>query len=239
MTNTTHAHRRTSRVALSLAAVAALGLSACAPDDGEDTTEDAGQAEEMEQQTEQATPTEDATAEDGAAAETEEATAEEETPTEDATDEDTATDEATATDEGTAEGGSGGDHPVYQAVEAALAEYDGGVITHFEDNTDDDGYVEVDVYDGETEWELEIDSESFEIIDTEEDGIDGDDREEAEAVEIEISEAIQSAESEGGAEPDEGELDTEDGTVVWQIELDNDTEVDIDVTNGEVVNVDQ
>ena len=220
---------------LSVAAVAALGLSACAPDDAQDTTtEDGGQAEEVEQQdTGEESPD---NLGDSAEEETDGPAAED-----DATEADATTDEETAAeDEATdPDAESSGEHPVYQAVEAALAEYDGGVITEFEDNTNDDGYVEVFVYDGETEWELEVDSESFEIIDTEDDGIDADDREEAEAVEIEISEAIQTAESEGGAEPTDGELDTEDGTVVWQIELTNDMEVYVDVTNGDVVKVDE
>ncbi|MGO1193457.1 MAG: PepSY domain-containing protein [Nesterenkonia sp.] len=234
MTIQTAPKHRKPMTLLSVAAVAALGLSACSPDD----TEDGGQAEDVQtQETSEETSEET----DQTTAEATETVTEESTASEDAaTTDDTAGDDtATADVTSTADAGSGGDHPVYQAVEAALAEYDGGVITQFEDNTDDDGYVEVYVYDGETEQELEVDSESFEIINTEEDDIDGDDREEAEAVEIEISEAIQTAESEGGAEPTDGELDTEDGTVVWQIELDNDTEVYVDVTNGDVVTVDQ
>ena len=219
------AKHRNHLTVLSVAAAAALGLSACAPEDVEDTTtEDGGEAQEVEQQdTGEESPDSlgDSADED------------------DATEADATTDEETAAEDDTTDAESGGDHPVYQAIDAALAEYEGGVITEFEDNTDDDGYVEVFVYDGETEWELEVDSESFEIIDTEDDGIDDDDRQEAEAVEIEISEAIQTAESEAGAEPTDGELDTEDGTVVWEIELDNDTEVYVDVTNGDVVTVDQ
>lgn len=196
---------------LSVTAAAALALAACAPNDTEQTTDD-GAAEVQDSPTPEESPTA------------------EESPTDAAT-EDTATDEATDD----AATGATGDHPVYQAIDAALAEYPDGVVTEFEDNTDDDGYVEVFVYDGQTEWELEIDSQSFEIIDSEDDGIDGDDRDEAEAVEIEIAEAIQTAESEGGAEPYQGELDTEDGTVVWEIELTNGTEIYVDVATGDVV----
>ena len=117
-----------------------------------------------------------------------------------------------------------------------LEEYPGGVITEFED---EGGYIEVFVYDGSTEWELEVDSETFEIIDTEDDGIDSDDEAEAQAVEIDIAEALQTAEAESGGEPKDAELDTEDGTVVWEFEMTNDVEVYVDVSNGEVVKVDQ
>lgn len=132
---------------------------------------------------------------------------------------------------------TGGDHPVYQAIETVLAEYPDGVITEFEDNTGEDGYVEVFVYDGSTEWELEVDSQTFEIIDTEDDGIDADDEEKAQAVQTDITEALQTAESESDGEPKDGELDTEDGTVVWEFEMANGVEVYVDVTTGEVIKI--
>ncbi len=191
-----------------MSAAAALALAACAPD--EDLPDD-----EPDQ------------VEDSPAPEPEEET-------DDATesDEDEQTEEETTDDQAPE---ASGDHPVYRAIETVLAEYSGGVITEFEDNTNDGGYIEVFVYDGSTEWELEVDVETFEIIDTEDDGIDADDEEKALAVEIEIAEALQTAEAESGAEPQEGELDTEDGTVVWQFEMTNDTEVYVDVATGEVV----
>lgn len=234
MTNNTSANRRTYLTVLSVGAAAALALSACQPDD---TTEDAGDAEEMEQQ-ESPDTADDAAGEETEDAGTEDTGAEDAETDAAAEDETDAADEADPADE-TEGAEADGEHPVYQAIDAALAEYQDGVITEFEDNTSDGGYVEVFVYDGETEWELEVDSESFEIIDTEDDGIDDDDREEAEAAEIDISEALQTAETESDGEPHEGELDTEDGTVVWQFEMTNDVEVYVDVTNGDVVKVEQ
>ncbi|MDR5711634.1 PepSY domain-containing protein [Nesterenkonia flava] len=225
--------KRTAPALLSVTAAAALALSACAPENTTDQDQN-DQANDTDAQTEtgtDTTPTDDAAEDTPGAAD--------ETPADDQTDEAT-TDEPTdeATDDATDDPQAGGEHHVYQAIEAALEEYPDGVITEFQDNTDDDGYVEIFVYDGETEWELEVDSESFQIIDTEDDGIDDDDREKAEAVEIEIAEAIQTAEDEAGAEPYQGELDTEDGTVVWEIELTNGTEVYVDVATGDVVKVD-
>lgn len=37
---------------------------------------------------------------------------------------------------------------------------------------------------------------------------------------------------------EQASLDTEDGTVVWEIELTNDIEVSVDVTTGEVITTD-
>lgn len=133
------------------------------------------------------------------------------------------------------EDGESPDEPLFQAIDAALAEHPDGVVTELD--TDDD-YYEIFVYDGQTEWELEVDRESFEVIDTEDDGIDSDDQEKAEAVEIDIVEALTTASEEGGAEVEQAELDTEDGTVVWEIELSNDVEVYVDVATGEVVKTD-
>ncbi|WP_191089997.1 PepSY domain-containing protein [Nesterenkonia ebinurensis] len=214
--------RRSTFGILSVTAAAALALAACAPDeelpnDGEEITP--GQEEDSPE----AEQTDDAADE----------TAEE--PAEDTTDDQTAEDEPTEEDAEQPE--AGGDHQVYQAIETVLAEYPDGVITEFEDNTAEDGYVEVFVYDGTTEWELEVDSETFDIIDTEDDGIDDDDEQMAQAVEIEIAEALQTAEAESGGEPKDGELDTEDGTVVWEFEMTNDVEVYVDVATGEVVRV--
>lgn len=207
-TESTSPVHRSALSILSVSAAAALALAACAPDDAITSDEETDQVE------------------DTPAPETEET----DDATEPAGDEQT---EEEATDNQAPE--ASGDHPVYQAIETVLAEYSGGVITEFEDNANDGGYIEVFVYDGSTEWELEVDSETFEIIDTEDDGIDADDEAEAQAVEIEISEALQTAEAESGAEPEDGELDTEDGTVVWQFEMTNDMEVYVDVATGEVV----
>mgnify|MGYP002721478847 CR=1 FL=1 len=196
---------------LSLAAAGALALTACGPDDALDT-EGSGEPDSPV-----TVGTEDSADENGTAEEAEGQQDSEESP---------------AAEDGDA-GRSG--EPLHQAVEAALAEYPDGVITELDT---DDSYYEIFVYDGQTEWELEVDRESFEIIDTEDDGIDSDDQEKAEAVEIDIIEALTTAAEEGGAEVEQAELDTEDGTVVWEIELTNDVEVYVDVTNGEVVKVD-
>ena len=220
---------RSSFGILSATAAAALAFTACAPEEELPTDDDQAQTEnQTEEQTEEqteASPSPDAEENDDAA--------DDETPDDDAADgvEETDDDDADA-------GTEGEEHVVYQAIQAALEEYPDGVITKFEDESDDDGYVELSVYDGTTEWELEVDAESFEITKTEDDGIDGDDEQKAQAVEIDIAEALQTAEQESGGQPHEGELDTEDGVVVWELEMDNDVEVYVDVATGDVVKVD-
>lgn len=201
--------RRSTFGILSVTAAAAFALASCAP---EDTVAE----EEIQVPADQTT--------EAAPDETTEESPAEDTTTGETTDE--PTDDA-------AEASS--DHPVYQAIDAVLSEYPDGVITAFEDEND---YIEVFVYDGDTEWELEVDSSTFEIINTEDDGIDDDDRAEAETVEIEITEALQTAESESDGEPHHGELDTEDGVVVWEFEMTNDVDVYVDVITGDTVRVD-
>lgn len=196
---------------LSVTAAAAFTLSACAPEDA--VQDEGGQAEDV-----QDSPTPNV----------------EDSPTTNDSTEDTDV-SAEETTDASGEPGTEGDHPVYQAVETVLNEYPGGIITEFDD---EGSYIEIFVYDGTTEWELDVDSSTFEIIDTEDDGIDDSDRQEAEAVGIEFADALRTAENEGTGDLDSGELDTEDGTVVYQIELTNDVEVYVDVISGEVVRVD-
>lgn len=203
---------------LSVAAVGALALSACGPDDALDTD---GNGEPDSPVT---VGTENGDSQEGSSAESADGEGSETDDTEEAGPEE---EEASDTDRP--------DEPLYDAVDAVLAEYPDGVITELDT---DDSYYEIYVYDGETEWELEVDRESFEIIDTEDDGLDSDDQEKAEAVEIDFVEALVTAADEGGAIADEADLDTEDGTVVWEISLTNDVEVYVDVATGEVMKVD-
>ena len=191
---------------LSAAAAGTLALTACGPDDTDDGSEPGSP---VTVGTENDSQTDDQ--------------------------DDDAQQDAPEQDAAEGEDGESPDEPLFQAIDAALAEHPDGVVTELD--TDDD-YSEIFVYDGQTEWELEVDRESFEVIDTEDDGIDSDDQEKAEAVEIDIVEALTTASEEGGAEVEQAELDTEDGTVVWEIELSNDVEVYVDVVTGEVVKTD-
>lgn len=130
--------------------------------------------------------------------------------------------------------GDGPQEP-YGAVDTVMSEYPDAVVGEF----DTDGFsYDFTIYDGEVEWELEVDRDSLEIIDTEQDDVDSDDQRKAESVEIEFSEALRTAAEEGDGIAAEADLDDDNGAVVWEINLDNGTEVYVDVATGEVVNVD-
>lgn len=203
---------------LSAAAIGTLALTACGPDTTGDEAEP-GSAVTVGTDNDSATQEQDAAAQDDQARQ----------------DEGAQQNEDAQQDAAEGEDGETPDEPLFQAIDAALAEHPDGVVTELD--TDDD-YYEIVVYEGQTEWELEVDRESFEIIDAEEDGIDSDDQQRAEAVEIDIVEALTTAAEEGGAEVEQVELDTEGGAVIWEIELTNDVEVSVDVSTGEVRSTD-
>lgn len=218
MMNTENPTAGTSRAfaLLSLAAAGTLALAACGPadtgdggDGGEPVTVDTENGDQAEDQDDAAQDAQQDDAQDGQAQQ----------------------DETAAEDDE----GETSDEPLLQAIEAALAEHPDGVVT--EADTDDE-HFEIYVAEGSTEWELDIDRQSFEIVDSEQDDLDGDDQQEVESVEIDIHEALTTAAEEGGAEVEQASLDTEDGTVIWEIELTNDVEVSVDVTTGEVITTD-
>ncbi|MBO0595045.1 PepSY domain-containing protein [Nesterenkonia sp. E16_7] len=214
-----------SSALLSVAAVSALALTSCASDELNSDDDDA-QPTATVTETVEAEATEETTDEA-----TEDATADAE-PTEDPTGSPEA--EATETD-GPQAGDAEGDDPLYQAVDAVKQEYPEAVVLDFDTES---SYYEFTILDGGSEWELDVDRESFEISNTQEDDLDSDDQRNADAVEIEFADALRTAAEEGGGTPEQAELDDENGAVTWEIELDNGTEVYVDVATGEVANGD-
>lgn len=210
---------------LSVAAATTLALAACTPDEENGDTAD-DQNNEVQEDTNGADDT--AEFEDDAADDAETDAADE--PTEEETDDAAAEDDAAADDADQA----GGEGAAYEAAEAVAEEYPEAVISQFEVESDE---IEVDIFDleGDVEVELRLDPETYEITSEEEDELDSDDRQKAEAVEIDFIEALQTAEQEGGAEPEDADLDDENGTVVWEIQLVDGTDVYIDVATGDVV----
>ncbi|GAA1171349.1 hypothetical protein [Nesterenkonia xinjiangensis] len=209
---------------LSVAALAALALTACGPDDTLDTSGDG------EPNSTVTIGTEDEDAADDAQGE-----ADETDPAEDA--DATAEEDPAEEDEPSA---SGEDHPLYGGLETVQAEYPDGVV--FEVESDDDRYEWHISVDG-IERELHTEKASGEIVHTEDDDApDSDDLREIDAIEIDIAEAFQTAEEHAGdpagAFVDEAQLDTEGGDVVWDIELDNGREIAVDVTSAEVIHID-
>lgn len=220
-----------SSALLSVAAVSALALTSCASDelnpDDDDAQPTATVTETVEAEATEET-TEDATEET-----TEDATTDAEA-TEDPTGSPDA--EATETDDPQADDSDAeGDDPLHQAVDAVEQEYPDAVVLDFDTEA---SYYEFTILDGDSEWELDVDRESFEISNTQEDDVDSDDQRNADAVEIEFADALRTAAEEGGGTPEQADLDDENGSVTWEIELDNDTEVYVDVATGEVANGD-
>ncbi|MGJ9405565.1 PepSY domain-containing protein [Nesterenkonia aurantiaca] len=218
-----------SSALLSVAAVSALALTSCASDELNPEDDDAQPT---------ATVTETVEAEAEATEETTDEASEDATPdgepTEDATGSPEA--EATETDDPQADDSDAeGDDPLYQAVDAVEQEYPEAVVLDFDTES---SYYEFTILDGGSEWELDVDRESFEISNTQEDDVDSDDQRNADAVEIEFADALRTAAEEGGGTPEQADLDDENGAVTWEIELDNGTEVYVDVATGEVANGD-
>jgi len=196
-----------SSALVSVAAISALALSACASEDMDDDDDDA-------QPTATVTETVEAT------------------PSEEPTEESTATDDATPTEDATGSTEAGGDEEIYQAVDAVTEEYPDATVL---DMDTEGSYYEFTIYEGDSEWELDLDRETMEITNTQQDDIDSDDQRNAEAVEIEFADALRTASEEGDGTPEQADLDDENGAVTWEIELNSGTEVYVDVATGEVV----
>lgn len=218
-----------SSALLSVAAVSALALTSCASDEL-GTEDDDGQPTATVTETVEAEPTEESTED---ASETAEPTGEP-TDTADATEtDDAATDEPSSDDSATDDSAASDEDAIYQAVDAVEQEYPDAVVLDLDTES---SYYEFTIFDSGSEWELDVDRESFEISNTEEDDVDSDDQRNAEAVEIEFADALRTAAEEADGTPEQAELDDENGTVTWEIELDNGSEVHVDVASGEVVN---
>ncbi|MDO5492750.1 MAG: hypothetical protein Q4F53_03955 [Nesterenkonia sp.] len=208
--------RRSGLTALSTAAVAALMLTAC---DSADEALDAGDDNEPES---------------NVTVGADEGDEQDDEQTEESDDE--ATDEAT--DEEDEDGAEDVEnHPVYGGLSAVEAEYPDGIVFEIDD---EDSSYEWHVYSEGTVYEVKVDKQSLEIVSTEEDGAPGDEEQsELDAIEVGLEEALRSIEDRAGdpsgAFVDEVELDTEDGLVVWEIELADGTELDVDVSSGDVV----
>lgn len=212
------------RISISILAVAALGLAAC----GGQSSVDPGDA---------LTPTVQETT---AAAEPQE-TAVDETPVA----EDTPAAEPTATEPTSPADASDREDPaeivilsaIAQAIEAA-ENHSGGTAYKIDDE-DGDNVWEIDVLlpDGGG-MEIDVDRANYSIVDT-----DTDDPDVRELPSTTLLEAISAAMAHTPGVLDDAELDTEDGRVVWQVELDktadgDDIELYLDAETLDVVKID-
>lgn len=148
---------------------------------------------------------------------------------------DSATSDDTTSDDQAA-GGSVTPTEIQAIVDAAAQEVDG---TAYEiDDQDDDGTWEVDVASGSTSTEVTVSADGSEVLGTEEDDLDEDDRRGLDAATITVVEAIESAMAAAEGEFDDVELEAEGDAHVWKVSLDgpsgDDIEVHVDVTDGTV-----
>lgn len=161
----------------------------------------------------------------------------------------TADDEsASATPSGTATASSspaaGGDAAaVTAAVVAAEEEVTGGQAFEI-DRKDDEGGWEVKLAVGDREKEVDVSADGSEVTPQEgDDQLDQEDRERIVQVQVPLEDAVRSALDEVEGTLDGAQLDTEDGTTVWEIDIDDDqgtsADVYVNVDNGSVVKVDR
>lgn len=156
--------------------------------------------------------------------------------TDDATDE--PTDEATddATDDSTDGSAGDGEHAVPLAAIALAQDETGG--TAFELDEGDGGVWEVTVAIDDRELEVWVGSDGTEVTSTHDEGsLESEDRDGLAAATITISDAIEIAAGEHSGQLDDVNLDSDGGTFAWEVAFMDDTEVYIDVTNGDVLRV--
>lgn len=106
-----------------------------------------------------------------------------------------------------------------------------------DDDADDDEVFNIDVVAGTTVHEVDILADGTARLDeTETNELDSEDQAEIDAARLTMIEAIQAALRHASGTIESVELETEDGTVVWKIEFEDDTSDDllIDAVSGAV-----
>lgn len=119
-----------------------------------------------------------------------------------------------------------GKDPVFAAIDAALAQYPGGVIVSI-DREDRRDVYDIDIVTNGTVTEIEV-SDNGDIREEERDG-DDDDVANAAAATVTVSDAIaQALDQHPGSTVDDAELDGDDrATLKWQIDLDDENRRDL------------
>ncbi|KLU09014.1 PepSY domain-containing protein [Kocuria sp. SM24M-10] len=213
-------------MSLSALALSALLLAGCAnggtPGGGEATT---GGAATSEVTTESTATAGESVAADETASATPSGTA-------------TAGESASASPSGAAGAGA-----VAGAVVAAQESVAGGQVFEIDRKDAGDGW-EVKLAVEDREQEVEVSADGQEVTPQEsDDELDQQDRENLAQVQIPLEDAVRTALEEVDGTVDGAQLDTEDGTTVWEVDTDDDqgTSVDvyINVDNGSVLKVDR
>lgn len=212
-----------------LALTLTLGLGACSDDEPEleapsvsapDQTED-DQADDEQTDDAAADDTDDETTDDAAAG----------------TDDD-ADDQAGATGDAGA-----GDLTAIALTAIGTAEAEAGGTAYEIDDQDEDGTWEVEVRVEDRSIEVTVSADGTQVVGTEEDDLDDEDRAALDAATITLSDAIELAVNEVGGVLDDAELEGEDDGEPhhWEVTVDTDDQDDIEVrisVDGEVIGTD-
>lgn len=127
--------------------------------------------------------------------------------------------DGTVTETTVADDAAGGDDPVFGAIDAVMAEHPEGIIISIDREDDTDAY-EVDVVEGDEVFELNVAEDGTVSEDDREH--DGEDVSYAQDTSVSISDAIREAlEQHQDGFVDEAELDEDNGTLSWEISLDD------------------
>lgn len=128
-------------------------------------------------------------------------------------------DDGTVTETTVADDAAGGDDPVFGAIDAVMADYPEGIIISIDREDDTDAY-EVDVVQGDEVLELKVEEGGNVVEDDREH--DGEDISYAQDTTVSITDAIQEAlEQHEDGFLDDAELDEDNGTLSWEISLDD------------------
>jgi uncharacterized membrane protein YkoI len=222
--------KHTDKRALSLGALAlsALLLAGCADGGGTNTEETTGGSDTT------ATADESATAEESGTA----------SPSGTATADESGTASPSGTATSTSSPGAGGEAAaVAGAVVAAEEAVAGGQVFEIDRKDGEEGW-EVKLAVGDREKEVDVSSDGSEVTPQEgDDQLDQEDREKIAQVQVSLEDAVRTALDEVDGTLDGAQLDTEDGTTVWEIDVDDPdgTSVDVyvNVDTGSVVKVDR
>lgn len=124
----------------------------------------------------------------------------------------------------------------------ATAEAEVGGTAFAIDDEDDDQTWEVDVAAGDRQVEVEVSADGTQVTGTDDDDLDDDDRAGLQQAQIGIGDAIQTAVAEVDGTLDDAELTEDDGQFAWEVSVDtsdDDIEVHVDITTGDVLTVDR
>lgn len=138
----------------------------------------------------------------------------------------TATDDAT-TDDAANDDQASSEDPVFEIIDIVEAEYADGFIVDI-DREDSSTQFDVDVVVGNELYELEVNTDGTVNVDDRDD--DDDKVQKANQATVTVTEALNQAfESHPDATFDQVELDDDDGSLDWEVDLDGPAGEDIDV----------